>query len=331
MPTNDELTGPLVVALVHDGLCTFEFAIVAEVFGLSRPEMGPSWYRFAAAAVEPGPLSAHGGLTFTTAGGLDLIDQADLIVAAGWKGAGVPVPEELAVKLREAWARGARLASICSGAFVLAATKLLDGRRATTHWRYAEKLMQIHPEIEVDADVLYAEEDRIYTSAGSAAGIDLMLHIIRQDYGAEAANSVARRLVMPPHRSGGQAQFIERAVPADRGHRLTEALDRIRAELGAEWTVERMAGLVAMSPRTFLRRFVEATSLSPGQWLIEQRVTQAQRLLETTALSVERIAAEVGFGSVQVLRHHFRERLTISPRDYRKTFSSAGTTDISAN
>jgi AraC family transcriptional activator FtrA len=272
--------------------------------------------------VEPGPLRAHGGLTFTTAGGLELLDQADLIVAAGWKGAGVPVPDDLAEKLRNAWERGARLASICSGAFVLAATKLLDGRRAATHWRYAAKLKACHPEISVDADVLYVEEDRIFTSAGSAAGIDLMLHIIRQDYGVEAANSVARRLVMPPHRSGGQAQFIERAVPADRWHRLTEALDAIRAELSTDWTVERMASLVAMSPRTFLRRFVEATSLSPGQWLIEQRIAQAQRLLETTALSVERIAAEVGFGSVQVLRHHFRERLTISPRDYRKTFAS---------
>ncbi|MEO3714610.1 transcriptional regulator FtrA [Roseateles flavus] len=317
-----ELTGPLVVALAHDGLCTFEFAIVAEVFGLSRPEMGRSWYRYATAAVEPGPLRAHGGLTFTASGGIELLDQADLIVAAGWKGAGVPVPAELAARLRSAWERGARLASICSGAFVLAATDLLNGRRAATHWRYADQLAACHPEIEVDADVLYVEEDRIYTSAGSAAGIDLMLHIIRQDHGAEAANCVARRLVMPPHRSGGQAQFIERAVPPDRGHRLTEALDRIRSELSADWTVERMAALVAMSPRTFLRRFVEATALSPGQWLIEQRVVQAQRLLERTALSVEQVAAEVGFGSVQGLRHHFRERLTLSPRDYRKAFAS---------
>jgi AraC family transcriptional activator FtrA len=326
--TSLELTGPLVVALAHDSLCTFEFAIVAEVFGLARPEMGRDWYRYATAAVEQGPLRAHGGLTFTTAGGLELLDQADMIVAAGWKGAGVPVPADLVAKLRSAWGRGARLASICSGAFVLAATNLLDGRRAATHWRYAEKLSECHPQIEVDADVLYVEQDRIYTSAGSAAGIDLMLHIIRQDYGAEAANSVARRLVMPPHRSGGQAQFIERAVPTDRGHRLTEALDTIRAELSTDWTVARMASLVAMSPRTFLRRFFEATSMSPGRWLIDQRLAQAQRLLEGTALSVEQIAAEVGFRSVQVLRHHFRERLTVSPRDYRKTFTSGVTAKI---
>jgi AraC family transcriptional activator FtrA len=176
-PPSKELTGPLVVALAYDGLCTFEFAIVAEVFGLARPEMGRNWYRYATAAVESGPLRAHGGLTFTVAGGIELLDHADLIVVAGWKGSGVPVPAHLVAKLRSAWERGARLASICSGAFVLAATGLLDGRRAATHWRYAEKLAAYRPEIDVDADVLYVEENRIFTSAGSAAGIDLMLHI----------------------------------------------------------------------------------------------------------------------------------------------------------
>ncbi len=316
------LTGPQVVALVYDGLCTFEFAIVAEVFGLARPEMGSNWYRYASAGIEPGPLRAHGGLTVMATGGIELLDQADLIVAAGWKGAGVPVPAELVTRLRSAWERGARLASICSGAFVLAATGLLDGRRAATHWRYAEKLRDLHPHIDVDAEVLYVEEERLYTSAGSAAGIDLMLHIVRQDYGAKAANSVARRLVMPPHRSGGQAQFIERPVPPDHEHRLSGALDSIRHSLNADWSVERMAERVAMSPRTFLRRFQEATSQTPGQWLIEQRVSLAQRLLETTRLPIENVAAAVGFGSVQVLRHHFREKLAISPRDYRKAFSN---------
>lgn len=316
-----ELTGPLVVGLVHDGLCTFEFAIVAEIFGLARPELGQGWYRYASAAIEPGPLRAHGGLTFTADGGMELLERADLIVAAGWKGPDIPVPAQLAATLRSAWERGARLASICSGAFVLAATGLLDGRRAATHWRYAEQLAARYPQVRVDADVLYVEADRVYTSAGSAAGIDLMLHIIRQDFGADAANSVARRLVMPAHRSGGQAQFIERAVPADRSHRLSEALDTFRSQLSSDWTVERMAAQLAMTPRTFLRRFMEATAQTPGQWLIDQRLNQAQRLLERTVLSVEQVAAEVGFGSVQVLRHHFRQRLTISPRDYRKAFA----------
>jgi AraC family transcriptional activator FtrA len=314
------LSGPLVVALVHDGLCTFEFAIVAEVFGLARPEMGPNWYRFASAAIEPGPLHAHGGLTVMPAAGMELLEQADLIVAAGWKGPGVPVPAVLTEALCRAWARGARLASICSGAFVLAATGLLAGGRAATHWRYAAHLQALHPEITVDADVLYVEGERLYTSAGSAAGIDLMLHIVRQDFGQEAANRVARRLVMPPHRAGGQAQFIERPIPADPDNRVSGVLAAVRASLDAPWTVERMAVEAAMSPRTFLRRFTEATSLAPAQWLIAERVIEAQRLLESGQASVERIAAAAGFGSVQALRYHFQARLGVSPREYRRSF-----------
>lgn len=301
-------------------LCTFEFAIAAEIFGLARPEMGPGWYRHASAAIEPGPLRAHGGLLVTSTGGMELLEQADLIIAAGWKGVDIPVPDALAAALREAWQRGARLASICSGAFVLAATGLLSSKRAATHWRYAEKLQALHPEMEVDASVLYVEEERIYTSAGSAAGIDLLLHIVRQDFGAAAANSVARRLVMPPHRSGGQAQFIERPVPADRNHRIALVLDAVRKDLDTHWTVERMAEAAAMSPRTFLRRFTESTGQSPGQWLIAERVAEAQRLLESSQLSMERIAALVGFGSVQALRQHFQGRLGLAPSDYRSMF-----------
>lgn len=301
-------------------LCTFEFAIAAEIFGLARPEMGTGWYRHASAAIEPGPLRAHGGLLVTSTGGMELLEQADLIIAAGWKGVDIPVPDALAAALRQAWQRGARLASICSGAFVLAATGLLSGKRAATHWRYAEKLQALHPEIEVDASVLYVEEERIYTSAGSAAGIDLLLHIVRQDFGAAAANSVARRLVMPPHRSGGQAQFIERPVPADRNHRIALVLDAVRKDLDTHWTVERMAEAAAMSPRSFLRRFTESTGQSPGQWLIAERVAEAQRLLESSQLSIERIAALAGFGSVQALRQHFQGRLGIAPSDYRSMF-----------
>ncbi len=239
---------------------------------------------------------------------------------AGWKGAEVPVPEALAQQLRAAWERGARLASICSGAFVLAATGLLNGRRAATHWRYAEALRQRHPVIDVDASVLFVEEERIFTSAGSAAGIDLMLHLVRQDFGVEAANSVARRLVMPPHRGGGQAQYIERPVPLDAAKRLNGVLERVRADLGASWSVARMAEAAVMSPRTFLRRFTEATAQAPGQWLIAERVAEAQRLLEGTELPMERIAAVVGFGSVQALRQHFRAQLGLAPREYRASF-----------
>lgn len=318
-------TGPLVVAPVYDGLCTFEFAIAAEIFGLARPEMGPGWYRFASAAVEPGPLRAHGGLTVTSDGGIELLDRADLIVMAGWKGADVPVPSALAGRLKRAWQRGARLASICSGAFVLAATGLLDGRRAATHWRYADQLRERHPAIDVDAGVLYVEADRVFTSAGSAAGIDLMLHLVRQDFGVEEANSVARRLVMPAHRNGGQAQFIERPVPRDRTNRLAGLMDQVRADLATPWTLARMADAAAMSPRTLLRRFTEATGQSPGDWLIAERVAEARRLLEGSALPVERVAAAAGFGSVQALRHHFQARLGLAPRAYRASFGRGET------
>ncbi len=319
-PTTVETTGPRVVALIYDGLCTFEFSIVAEVFGLARPEMGSGWYRFASAAAEPGVLRAHGGLRVQTDGGADLLDSADLIVIPGWKGVHVPVPEALVRRLHAAWVRGARLASICSGAFVLAAAGLLDGRRAATHWRYAQTLRQAYPGVDVDASVLYVEDGRLLTSAGSAAGIDLMLQIVRSDFGVQAANSVARRLVMPPHRNGGQAQFIERPLPADGASRLASLLGEIRADLGGNWPVERMAAAAAMSPRTFLRRFFETTGQSPGEWVVVERVEEAKRLLEGSQLSIERVAADVGFGSVQALRHHFHKRLELSPREYRNSF-----------
>lgn len=314
--------GPLVVALVYDGLCTFEFAITSEIFGLARPEMGPDWYRFRSVAIEPGPLRAQGGLSFECEGGLDLLDEASLIIVPGWKGAHVPVPGDLGARLRKAHDRGARLASICSGAFVLAATGLLDGQRAATHWRYAETLAARHREIEVDAQVLYCEANGVYTSAGSAAGIDLMLHIIRQDFGVEAANSVARRLVMPPHRAGGQAQFIPRPVPPSPAGKLSGLLEAIRAEPQRDWTVRDMAGRLAMSQRTFIRRFTETTGQPPGEWVTATRVDAAKTLLESSGLMVEDIAQEAGFGSVEVMRHHFRKVVGLSPRDYREAFSA---------
>jgi AraC family transcriptional activator FtrA len=174
----------------------------------------------------------------------------------------------------------------------------------------------------VDADVLYVQSDRIFTSAGSAAGMDLMLHIVREDYGVEAANSVARRLVMPPHRGGGQAQFIERPVAVDKGGRLAALMEQVRTDLHKSWTVELMAQRAAMSTRTFIRRFVEATGSNPGEWLCMLRTEEAKRLLEATSLPVERIAVDVGFGSVQALRHHFRNQMDLSPRDYRRAFAN---------
>lgn len=317
-----KLTGPLVAALLYDGLCTFEFGIVAEIFGLNRPEMGEGWYRFASCAVEEGPLRAHGGFTLTPDNGMDLLERADIIVVPGWKGAATPVPDALSARLRDAHARGARLVSICSGAFVLAATGLLDGGIATTHWRYADTLRALYPGIRVDQDSLYRQHGRIFTSAGSAAGIDLMIEIVRQDFGSEAANSVARRLVMPAHRTGGQAQFLERPVPVRPGSAIGPLLDRIRADLAAPWSLERMARECRMSLRTFVRRFTEATGSPPGEWLVEQRLEEAKRLLALDSAAIDAIAERTGLGSADTMRHHFRKHVGISPREFRLRFGS---------
>ena len=312
--------GPLVVALLYDGLCTFEFGIVTEIFGLARPEMGDGWYRFASCAVDDGPLRARGGIVFQASDGADLIDEADLIVVPGWSSADAPVPEALRARLRAAHARGARLASICSGAFVLAATGLLDGGVAVTHWRYADAMRRRFPAITVDDAALYRIHGNIFTSAGSAAGIDLLIEIVRQDFGASAANSVARRLVMPAHRSGGQAQFLERPVRMRERTEIAPLLDQIRTDLSGRWTIASMAQACRMSNRTFLRRFVEATGAPPGEWLTSERLEAAKTLLRERSGSLDDIASAVGLGNAYGLRHHFRQRLGLSPSEYRARF-----------
>ncbi len=203
-----QVSRPQVVVLAYDGLCTFEFGVAVEIFGLPRPELGDEWYRFAVAGIDDGELRATGGIRILTDGGLDLLESADLIVVPGWRGMDAPVPAALREALRRANARGCQLLSICSGVFVLAASGLLNGRKATTHWRYIEALKARYPAIGVVEDVLYQDEGDILTSAGSAAGIDLCLHVVRRDYGMETANSVARRLVIPPHRDGSQPQQL---------------------------------------------------------------------------------------------------------------------------
>ena len=318
--------GPLVVALLYDELCTFEFGIVAEIFGLSRPELGPGWYRFASAAIEPGPLRAHGGFRILPDGGPELLDEADLIIVPGWKDVGAPVPQDLLARLRRAHARGARLASICSGAFVLAATGLLDGGRATTHWRYASALRAQFPGIEVDDKSLYQGQQGIFTSAGSAAGIDLMIELVRHDFGPEAANSVARRLVMPAHRTGGQAQFVERAVPVHSCSSIAPVMERVQQDLRRAWSIEDMARSCGMSRRTFERRFREASGTGPGEWLVAMRVEAAKDLLARTDHPIEEIAYAVGFGTAHTLRHHFRRLVTQTPSQFRRAFPAQGRT-----
>ncbi|WP_458094025.1 transcriptional regulator FtrA [Roseomonas sp. WA12] len=312
----------LVVALAYDGLCTFEFGVAVEVFGLARPEVGPGWYRFATAAIEPGPLRAAGGIQVLTDGGPELLAEAGTIIVPGWRGTDAPVPPALIEALRAAHARGARLLSFCSGAFVLAATGLLDGTRATTHWRYAEALAARHPAVTVVPDVLYVDGGPVLTAAGTAAGIDLCLHLIRRDHGAAAANAVARRLVVPPHREGGQAQFIARPVPGAReGSRLSPLLDRMRIALAEDWPVDRMAEEAGMSRRSFIRHFRDATGESPAAWLAAARLAHARDLLETTALKMEVVAERSGLGSAATLRTRFRARTGMAPAAWRLGFA----------
>jgi len=310
-----------VAVLAYDGLCTFEFGIAVELFGLPRPELA-DWYRFRICAAEPGPLRAIGGFTVAAEGGLAELETAGTILVPGWRDIAEPPPAALLDSLRRAHGRGARLVSICSGVFVLAATGLLSGLSATTHWRYVERLAAAYPEIRVAPDVLYIDEGQILTSAGSAAGLDLGLHLIRRDYGPAIANQVARRLVIPPHRDGGQAQFIDRPVQTE-GAALAGLFDWIRANLTEDLSIERLAGRAGLSERTFLRRFGAATGTTPNDWVTGARLARARELLEGTDLAIERVATDSGFGTADTLRHHFRTRLHISPQRYRDQFAIA--------
>jgi AraC family transcriptional activator FtrA len=315
-----------VAVLAYDGLCTFEFALAVEVFGLRRPELGVPWYDFKVCALERGALRAEGGVRMQVAHGLRAIEAADTVVVPGWRhNLEEPIPTPLLSALRRAHARGARLVSICSGAFVLAATGLLDGKRATTHWRYTELFAQRFPKVKLLPDVLYVDEGQLLTSAGSAAGLDLCMHLVRKDYGAAIANQVARRLVIPPHREGGQAQFVpEPIAPVESGSALSMLLSWALENLREPISVRRLARRAGMSERTFCRRFYAQTGTSPARWLITQRVIAAQRLLETTRLAVEAVADRVGMGTATNLRHHFREHLTTTPIQYRRTFRETG-------
>jgi AraC family transcriptional activator FtrA len=315
--------GHRVVALTAPGIAPFELGCVVEVFGLRRPELDvPWWYDLRVAAETPGPLPATaGGFSFHVEHGLEALDDADTIVVPGWYG---EPSEEVVAAVRAAHERGARLVSICSGVFLIAATGLLDGREAATHWRYAARLAELHPSVHVNADVLYVDNGSVLTSAGSAAGIDLCLHIVRRDHGSAVANSVARRLVIPPHRDGGQAQLIELPMPA---HPDDDPIAAVMA-----WALERLddpldldtlAGRAYMSVRTFTRRFRKATGTTPGRWLLEQRVRASLALLETTDSSIESVAGSVGFASAATFRHHFAAIMHTSPTAYRRAFYAA--------
>ena len=309
---------PLVVALAYDGLCTFEFGVAVEVFGLPRPELGESWYRFAVASVDQGELRATGGVRIVVDGGYELLQEADTIVIPGWRDVSSPVPEALCDALREAHQRGCRIISICSGVFVLAAAGLLDDRKATTHWRYVSELQRRFPAINVVEDVLYVGHHDVLTSAGSAEGIDLCLHVVRTDFGLEIANNVARRLVLQPHRDGSQTQQHLRPVARSReSQRFGLLLDWLHNNIAQKHTLDALASQVGMSPRTLMRRFQESTGLTPARWLMNERLNRAQQALNTSHISIEQIAQQTGFGSANSLRYHFQKRFGISPQALR--------------
>jgi AraC family transcriptional activator FtrA len=313
-----------VAALVYDGLCLFEFGIVVEIFGLPRPELDLDWYQFRVCALDRGPLRirATGGVTMRQHAGLRTLQNAGTIVISGWRDVDERPPDALLRAVRAAHARGARLVTICSGVFVLAAAGLLDGKRATTHWQYVERLRARFPEIRVEPDVLYVDEGDILTSAGSAAGLDLCLHIVRKDYGARVANQVARRLVVPPQRDGGQAQYVPAPMRAESSGGLARVLEWAQGRLDQPLTVDALARRATMSTRTFARRFRDETGATPHQWLTHQRLLAAQQRLETSAASIDEIAEAVGLQTAATLRLHFRRALRTTPTAYRHKFST---------
>ncbi|MEU4338234.1 transcriptional regulator FtrA [Micromonospora lupini] len=313
--------GHRVAVLAYPGMSVFETGIVTEVFGLPRPEFDVDWYDLVICAEKPGPVPVVGGASLHTSYGLAELAAARTVIVPGVPDVTADPSPALVAALRRAHARGARIMSICSGAFALAGAGLLDGRRATTHWRYAELLARRYPRVEVDPDVLYLDDGDLLTSAGSAAGLDLSVHVVRRDHGATIANAVARRLVIPPHRDGGQAQFVEAPVTAEPDDdRIASSIDWALGHLAESLTVAQLAGQAHMSPRTYLRHFARATGSSPIRWLIDQRVRASLALLEETDAPVEQIAGSVGFDSPVTYRHHFGRIMLTSPSAYRRAF-----------
>ena len=313
-----------VATVVPSHVSMFELAVACEVFGLDRSELVDPWYRHLVCAGGAPPLRTPEGITVDAPHGLDAVAEADTVLIPGWPYQRCPPTAELLDAVRTAHERGARLLSVCTGAFVLAAAGLLDGRPATTHWMHAAELARRHPRVKVDPRVLYVDAgNNILTSAGTAAGIDLCLHVVRADHGAEVANAVARRMVVPPHRDGGQAQFVDLPVAAaDGDDPLSATLEWMVEHLDLPLSVDQLARRAAMSPRTFARRFRAATGTTPHRWILGQRLLLAQRLLETTDEPVAWVAARCGFTSTAGLRVHFQRELGASPVAYRNAFRS---------
>lgn len=312
-----------VTVVAYDGLSPFELGVAAEVFALPRPELAVEWwYEFSVCAEQPGVLAALGGFGLAVDRGLEELERADTIIVPGTADVHGDPPDTLVRALIAAHGRGARLVSICSGAFVLAASGLLDGRRAATHWRYAPLLARRYPRVRVTQDVLYVDGEDVLTSAGTAAGIDLCLHLVRADHGADVANRVARRMVVATHRDGGQAQFIDLPVAArPDDDPVAAAMEWALGRLGERVAVEELARHAHLSPRQFSRRFRTATGASPAAWLLRRRLDAALPLLESSDEPIERVAARVGFPTPAAFRRHFARAFGVPPSAWRRNFA----------
>ena len=314
-----------VAILAYPELCTFEFGCAVELFALPRPELQHR-YDTDIIAIQAGAIKATGGfsvesdLVFKATKNNDYFNAYDRVVIAGWTGPDFKAPEDLLCSLRHFYNSGGSLVSFCGGAFVLADTGLLNGKNATTHWRYENQFKQQFPQIQFQENVLYTEEERLYTSAGSAAGLDLGLHLIRQDFGASTANEIAKRLVISPQREGGQAQYANKIATPQDTHHLSKSIQWAHDNLSANISIDEMATQACLSRRSFDRHFRNQLGQSPKEWLIQQRINLAREFLESSQATIEHIAEQTGFGSAMNLRHHFNHVLGISPTHYRNQY-----------
>jgi AraC family transcriptional regulator, transcriptional activator FtrA len=313
-----------VAVLAFPDVAMFELGVLCEVFGTDRTADGFPGYEFTICTPDGAAIRTRSGFSITPHADLSGLEGADLVAVPAYAGDVCDATQSAALAaLREAHERGATIVSVCSGAFALGEAGLLDGRRCTTHWQYAAELARRFPLAEVHPDVLYVEDGNVLTSAGTAAGIDLCLHLIRREHGSAVATKLARRMVVPPHRDGGQSQYVEAPVPATADAPTLEPLLRWLVEhLDEQVSVEDLAERVHMAPRTFARRFRAETGATPHDWLTGQRVLLARRLLEESELPVEAVAARCGFGDAAMLRHHFQRRVGCPPHLYRRTFQS---------
>jgi transcriptional regulator GlxA family with amidase domain len=308
-----------VSTLVLDGLAVFEFGVICEVFGIDRSADGVPNFDFKVCGPEPGrPLRTSVGAFITPDHGLDELVGADLVAIPAISGPYLP---EALDAIRAAADAGAIILTVCSGAFVAGAAGLLDGRPCTTHWMHADELARTYPTARVDRNVLFVDDGNLITSAGTAAGIDACLHLVRRELGSEVTNRIARRMVVPPQRDGGQRQYIDQPIPVRCSDSFAPHLDWILTNLDRPHTVATLAKLANMSARTFARRFVEETGRTPMQWVTDQRVLYARRLLEESDLDIDHVADKSGFGTATLLRHHFRRVIGVTPSDYRRRFA----------